>query len=61
VLKALKVVGYKDWMTIESFAQPEPELAEAAAVWRDTAPSGDELAQQGLRFIRSLARGLGVK
>jgi hypothetical protein len=48
-------------MTIESFAQPEPDLAAAAAVWRDIAPSGDELAQQGLRFIRSLARGLGVK
>jgi D-psicose/D-tagatose/L-ribulose 3-epimerase len=61
VLKALKVIGYKGWMTIESFAQPEPELAEASAVWRDMAPSGDELAQQGLRFIRSLARGLGVK
>jgi D-psicose/D-tagatose/L-ribulose 3-epimerase len=61
VLKALKVIGYKGWMTIESFAQPESELAAAAAVWRDVAPSGDELAWQGLRFIRSLARGLGVK
>jgi D-psicose/D-tagatose/L-ribulose 3-epimerase len=61
VLKALKVIGYKGWMTIESFAQPEPELAAAAAVWRDMAPSGDELAQQGLRFIRRLAQGLGVK
>jgi hypothetical protein len=48
-------------MTIESFAQPEPELAAAAAIWRDIAPSGDELAQQGLRFIRTLARGVGIK
>jgi len=61
VLKTLKVVGYEGWMTIESFAQPEPELAAAAAIWRDTAPSGDELAQQGLRFIQNLARGLGIK
>jgi len=61
VLKALKVIRYNGWMTLESFAQPEPDLAAAAAVWRDIAPSGDELAQQGLRFIRSLARGLGVK
>jgi D-psicose/D-tagatose/L-ribulose 3-epimerase len=61
VLKALKVIRYNGWMTIESFAQPEPDLAAAAAVWRDIAPSGDELAQQGLRFIRTLARGLGVK
>jgi D-psicose/D-tagatose/L-ribulose 3-epimerase len=61
VLKALKAMRYKGWMTIESFAQPEPELAAAAAIWRDMAPSGDELAQQGLRFIRRLAGGLGIK
>jgi len=61
VLKTLKAIRYKGWMTIESFAQPEPELAAAAAIWRDVAPSGDELAQQGLRFIRRLAGGLGVK
>ena len=60
VLKALKDIGYNGWMTIESFAQPEPDLAAAAAIWRDIAPSGDELAQQGLRFIRSLAKGLGI-
>ena len=38
VLKALKAIGYKGWMTIESFAQPEPDLAAAAAIWRDMAP-----------------------
>jgi D-psicose/D-tagatose/L-ribulose 3-epimerase len=61
VLKALKDIGYKGWMTIESFAQPEPDLAAAAAIWRDIAPSGDELAQQGLRFIRGLAKEVGIE
>ena len=61
VLKVLKAIRYNGWMTIESFAQPEPELAAAAAIWRDIAPSGDELAQQGLRFVRSMARGVGIK
>ena len=61
ILKVLKAIRYQGWMTIESFAQPEPELAAAAAIWRDMAPSGDELAQQGLRFIRRLAGGLGIK
>jgi D-psicose/D-tagatose/L-ribulose 3-epimerase len=61
VLKALKVIRYDGWMTIESFAQPEPELAAAAAIWRDIAPSGDELAQEGLRFIRRLAKGVGIR
>jgi D-psicose/D-tagatose/L-ribulose 3-epimerase len=54
-------MGYDGWLTIESFAQPEPDLATAAAIWRDLAPCGDELAQQGLRFIRGLARELGIE
>ena len=61
VLKALKVMRYSGWVTIESFAQPEPDLAAAAAIWRDIAPSGDELARQGLHFIRRLAAGMGIK
>jgi D-psicose/D-tagatose/L-ribulose 3-epimerase len=60
VLEALKEMNYQGWLTIESFAQPEPELAAAAAIWRDLAPSGDELAQQGLRFIRGLAAEMGI-
>jgi D-psicose/D-tagatose/L-ribulose 3-epimerase len=61
VLMALKEIGYGGWMTIESFAQPEPELAAAAAIWRDLAPSGDELARQGLAFIKKLSQELGVE
>ncbi len=60
VLLALKEIGYSGWMTIESFAHPEPELAAAAAIWRDLAPSGDELARQGLRFITSLSQEVGI-
>ena len=61
VLMALKDIGYDGWMTIESFAQPEPDLAAAAAIWRDLTPSGDELAQQGLRFVRGLAKEVGIR
>jgi D-psicose/D-tagatose/L-ribulose 3-epimerase len=60
VLSVLKEIGYDGWLTIESFAQPEPDLAAAAAIWRDIAPSGDALAQQGLRFIKGMARELGI-
>jgi D-psicose/D-tagatose/L-ribulose 3-epimerase len=60
VLLALKESSYNGWLTIESFAQPEPELASAASIWRDLAPSGDELAHQGLQFIKGLARELGI-
>ena len=55
ILSVLREVGYDGWVTIESFAQPEPELASAASIWRDLAPSGDELAVQGLNFIRCVA------
>jgi hypothetical protein len=47
-------------MTIESFAQPEPELAAAAAIWRDLAPSGDELARRSLQFIKALRQKIDV-
>lgn len=60
VLLALKEIGYDGWLTIESFAQPEPELAAAAAIWRDLSPSGDELARQGLCFLKRLSRELHI-
>jgi D-psicose/D-tagatose/L-ribulose 3-epimerase len=61
ILKVLKEIGYEGWLTIESFAQPEPALAAAAAIWRDLAPSGDDLARQGLQFTKGLARRLGIR
>lgn len=60
VFVALKEIGYDGWMTIESFAQPEPDLAAAAAIWRDLAPSGDDLARQGLQFAKALSREVGI-
>ena len=49
ILSTLREVSYDGWLTIESFAQPEPDLAAAAAIWRDLAPSGDELALNSSR------------
>jgi D-psicose/D-tagatose/L-ribulose 3-epimerase len=60
VLTALKEIEYNGWMTIESFAEPSPELAAAAAIWRDLAPSGDDLARRGLQFIKNLSGKLGI-
>ena len=61
VLTVLKEINYNGWITIESFAQPEPALAAAAAIWRDLAPSGDELAVRGLRFLKDLNTELGIQ
>jgi len=60
VLSALRDIDYDGWLTIESFARPEPELASAASIWRDLAPSGDELALRGLQFLRATAAELGI-
>lgn len=61
VLSTLREVGYEGWLTIESFAQPEPDLAAAAAIWRDLAPSGDDLARQGLRFVREMCAQVDIQ
>jgi D-psicose/D-tagatose/L-ribulose 3-epimerase len=61
ILSVLREVGYDGWLTIESFAQPEPELAAAASIWRDLAPSGDDLAVRGLKFLRSLTEDRGMR
>jgi D-psicose/D-tagatose/L-ribulose 3-epimerase len=60
-LSTLKDMGYDGWLTIESFAEPAPELAAAASIWRDLAPSGDELASQGLWFLKGLSRELQIQ
>jgi D-psicose/D-tagatose/L-ribulose 3-epimerase len=60
VFLALKDIGYDGWLTIESFGKPEPDLAAAAAIWRDLAPSGDDIARRGLEFAKGLARQVGI-
>jgi D-psicose/D-tagatose/L-ribulose 3-epimerase len=54
VFDALGQTGYEGWVVIESFGAHIPEIAAAACIWRDLAPSADELAAQGIRFLRSL-------
>ncbi len=54
VFGALRETGYEGWVVIESFGAHIPEIAAAACIWRDLAPSADELAREGVRFLRSL-------
>ncbi len=51
-LAALKRGGYNGWCTIESFGRAMPELAAATRVWRDFAPSQDEVYRFGHDFLR---------
>jgi len=51
---ALREVEYDGAVVIESFTPGAVEIAKAAAIWRPLAPSQDELASQGARFLREL-------
>jgi D-psicose/D-tagatose/L-ribulose 3-epimerase len=45
---------YAGWITIESFGYTHKELAAAAAIWRDLAPTPESIAFDGLKFLRQV-------
>jgi D-psicose/D-tagatose/L-ribulose 3-epimerase len=51
---ALKEIGYDGWITIESFGYSHKELAAAAAIWRDLAPTPEAVAFDGLPFLKTI-------
>ncbi|MBI1356283.1 MAG: TIM barrel protein [Acidobacteria bacterium] len=54
VLRSIRETGYDGWLTIESFNANQPEIAAATAIWRDLAPSTDDIAVRGTQFLRGL-------
>lgn len=56
LFETLKSIGYDGLLVIESFASNIPEIARAAAIWRDLAESQDQLAIQGLEYLRRVDR-----
>ena len=53
IIQALKDVGYDHAAVIESFVPGIKEIAAAAAIWRDIEPSADDIARDGLAFLRA--------
>jgi len=51
---ALRDAGYNGVCTIESYNPDLPGLVERCSFWRRLAPSQDELAREGLAFLRQL-------
>ena len=49
----LKEVGYDSWMMIEAFGLALPELAAATKIWRRMYDTEEQLARDGLEFMRS--------
>ena len=54
ISEALRELKYDGWITIESFGYTHKELAAAAAIWRDLAPSPEAIAFEGLKFVRQV-------
>jgi D-psicose/D-tagatose/L-ribulose 3-epimerase len=52
VFGAIGRTGYDRWMVIESFGSRIPEIAKAACIWRDLAPSSEAIAFEGLAFLK---------
>jgi D-psicose/D-tagatose/L-ribulose 3-epimerase len=53
--KTLKETGYDGWMVIEAFGLALPELAAATKIWRRMYSSEEQLARDGLAFMKSHA------
>jgi D-psicose/D-tagatose/L-ribulose 3-epimerase len=48
----IKEIDYSGWLTIEAFGNVDPGLAVAANIWRNAFESPEQLARDGIRFIR---------
>jgi D-psicose/D-tagatose/L-ribulose 3-epimerase len=52
IAAALKAVGYKWDVTIESFTTDVKVIARAAAIWRQIEPSRNDIAINGVKFLK---------
>jgi len=52
---------YEGYGGMESFIDISDDMRSGTPVWRDLAPSGDELVREGLRFLRGKAAQYGLK
>jgi D-psicose/D-tagatose/L-ribulose 3-epimerase len=50
---ALREVNYNSWMVIEAFGLALPELAAATKIWRRMFASEEQLARDGLAFMKA--------
>jgi D-psicose/D-tagatose/L-ribulose 3-epimerase len=54
IAAALKEVKYQGPVVIESFTNQVKEIARAVCIWREIAPSQDAIADQGLKFLKTI-------
>ena len=54
VFRALKEIGYDGCMTIESFDPNMERVAKLCCIWRKLADTPEQLATEGLKFLKSV-------
>ncbi len=55
VFQAFREVGYDGWLIIESFGNMVDEIATASSIWRDLAADPDQIAYEGVKFLKKMA------
>jgi len=54
IFKMLTEEGYDGWLVIEAFSNKLPDLIPSMHIWRSFTPTDDEVAIDGLKFIREM-------
>jgi D-psicose/D-tagatose/L-ribulose 3-epimerase len=57
---ALRQVGYDDCITIESFDPDIESVAKLCCIWRKLADSPEQLATEGLKFLKGVYAQAGL-
>jgi D-psicose/D-tagatose/L-ribulose 3-epimerase len=57
IARALKAINYQGDVVIESFTTDVKVIARAAAIWRTIEPRRDDIAINGLKFLRRTLTG----
>jgi len=52
--RMLKEIKYDNWLVIESFSADIPDFSAGINVWRNYASSQEEIAKDGLKFIKQM-------
>jgi len=54
IVETLHMINYKNPIVIESFTDKITEIAKAVSLWRPLAESQDDLAKNGLKFLKKV-------
>lgn len=52
LFRVLSDLNYQDWLTIESFGPNLGDFSAAVCIWRDIEPNPDDIAFDGLKFLK---------